>query len=88
MRIHVVHQEAEGSETLSALETVILADQERSALLAEEAALQESGSDDVARLAEISDQLNAIDAYSAESRAASILAGLQFTPEMQSYVRI
>ncbi|MQL74466.1 hypothetical protein Taro_006836 [Colocasia esculenta] len=35
------------------------------------------------RLQEIYKRLEYIDAYSAESRAASILAGLSFTPEMQ-----
>lgn len=36
------------------------------------------------RLEEIYKRLELIDAYSAESRAASILAGLSFTPEMQN----
>ncbi|KAF3966163.1 hypothetical protein CMV_009710 [Castanea mollissima] len=35
------------------------------------------------RLEEIYKRLDAIDAYSAESRAATILAGLSFSPEMQ-----
>ncbi|XP_008778513.1 ABC transporter F family member 3 [Phoenix dactylifera] len=35
------------------------------------------------RLEQIYERLEFIDAYSAESRAASILAGLSFTPEMQ-----
>ncbi|CAD5316276.1 unnamed protein product [Arabidopsis thaliana] len=35
------------------------------------------------RLEEIYKRLDAIDAYTAEARAASILAGLSFTPEMQ-----
>ncbi len=80
-RIHVVHQEAEGSDDQSALEAVIAADEERTKLLAEEAELAASGKD-MKRLQQIGDELNAIDAYSAESRAASILAGLQFTDEM------
>ena len=80
-RIHVVHQEAEGNDDQSALEAVIAADEERTKLLAEEAELTASGKD-LKRLAEIGDELNSIDAYSAESRAASILAGLQFTDEM------
>jgi ATP-binding cassette subfamily F protein 3 len=82
-RIHVVHQEAEGSDTVSALEAVIAADEDRTRLLTEEAELEASGKD-LKRLAAIGDELNAIDAYSAESRAASILAGLQFTDEMQA----
>ncbi|XP_010553564.1 PREDICTED: ABC transporter F family member 3 [Tarenaya hassleriana] len=43
-----------------------------------------AGKDSISqRLEEIYKRLDAIDAYSAESRAASILAGLSFTPEMQ-----
>ncbi|KAG9146939.1 hypothetical protein Leryth_005215 [Lithospermum erythrorhizon] len=38
---------------------------------------------DAQRLEEIYKRLEHIDAYSAEARAASILAGLSFTPEMQ-----
>ncbi|ERM95172.1 hypothetical protein AMTRI_Chr07g81820 [Amborella trichopoda] len=44
----------------------------------------ENGRDAVSeRLQQIYKRLEMIDAYSAESRAASILAGLSFTPEMQ-----
>eukprot|EP01051_Picozoa_sp_SAG22_P039904 SAG22_NODE_21252_length_258_cov_1.308176_1_plen_60_part_10 len=39
---------------------------------------------DTARLAEIADALNQIDAYTAEGRAIAILGGLQFTAEMQA----
>ena len=74
---------AEGSDTQTALEAVIAADEERTKLLAEESELEASGKD-LKRLAEIGDELNAIDAHSAESRAASILAGLQFSEEMQN----
>lgn len=79
-----VHQEAEGSDTVSALQTVIDADELRTALLKEEADLSANTfNPDLKRMAELGDDLNAIDAYSAEARAAAILAGLQFTEEMQ-----
>ena len=84
MRIHVVHQEAEGDSKTSALEAVIASDEARVALLAEEEKLQESDKPDLARLAEIADELVSMDAHSAEGRAASILSGLQFTEEMQA----
>jgi ATP-binding cassette ChvD family protein len=38
-----------------------------------------------ARLREVAERLQAIDALSAESRAGAILAGLQFTPDMLSW---
>ena len=84
LRIHVVHQEAEGDSKTSALEAVIASDEARVALLAEEEKLQESDKPDLARLAEIADELVSMDAHSAEGRAASILSGLQFTEEMQA----
>jgi ATP-binding cassette subfamily F protein 3 len=37
------------------------------------------------RMRVIAARLEAIDAYSAEARASSILAGLQFTPDMQGW---
>ena len=72
-RIGTVAQEAPGgSETL--LEVVMAGDKERGDLLAEaETAV------DPHRIAEIQVRLADIDAYSAESRAAVILAGLGFT---------
>ena len=79
MRIHVVHQEAEGDSKTSALEAVIASDEARVALLAEEEKLQESDKPDLARLAEIADELVSMDAHSAEGRAASILSGLRAT---------
>ena len=76
-RIGYIRQEAPaGSAT--PLDTVLSADEERSRLLAEEAQCS-----DAARLAEIHERLNAIDAYSAPSRAARILAGLGFDEAMQ-----
>jgi ATP-binding cassette subfamily F protein 3 len=69
-RIGGVSQEVPSSET-SLLDTVLAADTERAALLAEE-------TDDPARIAEIQTRLADIDAWSAEARASSILKGLGF----------
>ncbi|KAG7017018.1 ABC transporter F family member 3 [Cucurbita argyrosperma subsp. argyrosperma] len=87
-----VEQEVVGDDT-TALQCVLNSDIERTQLLGEEArllALQDAKSsaavdkDGIAqRLEEIYKRLEFIDAYSAEARAASILAGLSFSPEMQ-----
>ncbi len=69
-RIGGVAQEVPASQT-SLLDTVLAADTERAALLAEE-------TDDPARIAEIQTRLTDIDAWSAEARAAAILKGLGF----------
>ncbi len=75
-RIGGVAQEVPGNE-VSLVDTVLAADAERAALLAEE-------TDDAARIAEIQTRLADIDAWSAEARASSILRGLGFTAqEMQ-----
>ena len=58
------------------LDTVLAADTERAALLAEE-------TEDAARIAEIQARLADIDAWSAEARAATILKGLGFTEAEQ-----
>ena len=71
-RIGGVEQEAPASEQ-SLIETVLAADEERAALLAEAETAQEAD-----RIAEIYQRLGDIDAYSAEARASSILAGLGF----------
>jgi ATP-binding cassette subfamily F protein 3 len=76
-RIGAVAQEAPSSDA-SLIDTVLEADTERIALLA--AAETES---DTHRLGEIHHRLDAIDAYSAPARAASILAGLGFSAEDQ-----
>jgi len=77
-RIGRVAQEAPaGPETL--IEVVLAADTERAALLIE----RETASDPM-RIAEIEMRLVDIDAYSAPSRAARILAGLGFNEEAQS----
>jgi ATP-binding cassette subfamily F protein 3 len=71
-RIGGVAQEVPSS-SVSLLETVLAADTERAALLAE----AESASDPH-RIAEIQHRLTDIDAWSAEARASSILKGLGF----------
>lgn len=77
-----VAQEApEGERTL--LDCVLDADTERTDLLVEEAGLLAAAQVDAHRIADIHERLNAIDAHSAPSRAASILSGLGFNQEAQ-----
>jgi len=75
-RIGGVSQEVPSSQT-SLLDTVLEADTERAALLAER-------TEDAERIAEIQARLADIDAWSAEARASSILRGLGFDAEAQS----
>ncbi len=74
-RIGGVAQEVPSSST-SLIDTVLEADTERAALLADT-------SIDPARIAEIQTRLADIDAWSAEGRASSILKGLGFDAEAQ-----
>jgi len=76
-RVGYIAQDAPGG-TATPFETVLAADLERAALLAEE-----DGCDDLHRIGEIHERLNAIDAYAAPSRAARILVGLGFDEEAQ-----
>ena len=76
-RIGQVAQEAPGTEE-PLIEIVLKADVERAALLAEE-----QTATDPHRIAEIHIRLADIGAHSAESRAATILAGLGFDDEAQ-----
>jgi ATP-binding cassette subfamily F protein 3 len=76
-RIGFLAQEAPGGAA-SALETVLAADHERGGLLAE----REAGAEPL-RAAEIETRLVEIDAHSAPSRAARILAGLGLDEAMQ-----
>ncbi len=76
-KVGAVAQEAPGTDT-SLLETVLEADAERTRLLAE--AEHET---DGHKLGDIYNRLDAIDAYTAPSRAAEILAGLGFSAEDQ-----
>jgi ATP-binding cassette subfamily F protein 3 len=76
-RVGAVAQEAPGTD-VSLLDTVLAADQERLDLLA-----QAEHESDGHRLGDIYHRLEAIDAYTAPSRAAEILAGLGFSAEDQ-----
>jgi ATPase subunit of ABC transporter with duplicated ATPase domains len=78
-----IHPSLPGDDT-PAIESVILADVERTALIKLEKQLMES--DDPSsgdKLAIVHSRLDDIEAYSAEARASSILSGLQFTEEMK-----
>ncbi len=76
-RIGGVAQEVPSSD-VSLINTVLAADTERAALMAEA-----DSAEDPARIAEIQTRLADIDAWSAEARAASILKGLGFDDEDQ-----
>ena len=77
-RIGGVAQEVPASAT-SLLDTVLDADTERAALLAEAETAQ-----DPARIAEVQTRLADIDAWSAEARASAILKGLGFSKAEQA----
>jgi ATP-binding cassette subfamily F protein 1 len=84
-----VEQEIEGTDEI-AVDAVLRADAEREALLAEEKSLKtlseeltDEGQAAADRLIEVYKRLRAIGSHTAEARASAILAGLQFTPEMQ-----
>ena len=76
-RIGGVAQEVPSSE-ITLIDTVLAADTERAALLAESETATDAG-----RIADIQTRLADIDAWSAEARAASILKGLGFDDEEQ-----
>jgi ATP-binding cassette, subfamily F, member 3 len=73
---HIAQEAPSGSAT--PLEVVMAADQERLELLEQ---LEEGNSPE--NMADIYERLIAIDAFTAESRASEILAGLGFSQEMQ-----
>ena len=77
-RLGYLEQEAP-SGTATPFDTVLAADTERAALLAES-----ETSHDPHRLGDIHDRLIAIDAYTGPARAARILLGLGFSEEMQA----
>ena len=77
MRVGTVAQEAPSGQT-SLIDTVLAADTERTALLAEAESSQDAG-----RLAEVHERLATIEADSAPARAARILAGLGFDEAAQ-----
>ncbi|HEX9954615.1 MAG TPA: ABC-F family ATP-binding cassette domain-containing protein [Allosphingosinicella sp.] len=76
-RLGYIAQEAPAGQA-TPFETVLAADTERAALLEEAETVQDLG-----RLGEIHERLNAIDAHAAPSRAARILVGLGFDEEAQ-----
>ncbi|WP_375255883.1 ABC-F family ATP-binding cassette domain-containing protein [Yoonia sp.] len=76
-KIGGVSQEVPGNE-VSLIDTVLRADTEREALLAEA-----ETATDPARIAEVQTRLADIKAWSAEARAATILRGLGFTHDEQ-----
>ena len=76
-KIGGVSQEVPGNE-VSLINTVLRADTEREALLAEA-----ETATDPARIAEVQTRLADIEAWSAEARAATILRGLGFTHDEQ-----
>ena len=77
-RLGYIAQEAPGGDA-TPFETVLAADTERAALIAES-----ENCTDGDRLAEVHERLIAIDAHSAPARAARILAGLGFDEEAQN----
>jgi ATP-binding cassette subfamily F protein 3 len=76
-RIGYIAQEAPHG-AITPIESVLAADTERAALLAESETCH-----DPDRIGEVHDRLIAIDAYGAPARAARILVGLGFDDEMQ-----
>jgi ATP-binding cassette subfamily F protein 3 len=76
-RLGYIAQEAPSGDS-TPFETVLAADTERAALMAEAEHCH-----DPDRLGHVYDRLLAIDAYTADSRAARILLGLGFDEEMQ-----
>jgi ATP-binding cassette subfamily F protein 3 len=78
-RLGYIAQEAP-SGTSTPFETVLAADKERAALMAEAESCH-----DPDRLGHVYDRLLAIDAYTADSRAARILLGLGFDEAMQGH---
>ncbi|MEY1555265.1 ABC-F family ATP-binding cassette domain-containing protein [Yoonia sp. R2331] len=76
-KIGGVSQEVPGNE-VSLIDTVLAADVERTALMAEA-----ETATDPNRIAEVQTRLTDIDAWSAEARAATILRGLGFTNDEQ-----
>eukprot|EP00126_Sphaerothecum_destruens_P012729 Sdes_comp21801_c0_seq1m20367 len=81
-----VDQEVPGDDR-TALQVVLDADWERTQLLNEETRLlnvEELTQEDTERLEKVYERLEEISADKAPAKAASILRGLQFTPEMQN----
>ncbi len=81
-RIGYVAQEAPAGAA-TPFETVLAADTERAALLAEEEALDHDDGANHHHIGEIHERLNAIDAHTAPARASRILVGLGFDEPAQ-----
>ena len=84
--LHVA-QEAEGSDTTTALDSVLEADVRVTELIAREKKLLRctmQSSTQTDELTQIAIELNDLDAASAPARAAKILNGLSFTAQMQA----
>ena len=83
-RLGYVAQEAPAGAA-TPFETVLAADTERAALIAEEETLHFAETEDeLHRLGDIHERLNAIDAHAAPARAARILKGLGFDEAMHA----
>ncbi|KAL3775725.1 hypothetical protein ACHAW5_002937 [Stephanodiscus triporus] len=88
MVIRMVKQQVDGRNDQTSLESLVEADEYRTALLEEQEHVErnlDSGVDleqNAHRLGEISEELNAIDSENAEARAITILEGLSFTHDM------
>ncbi|TPP53973.1 ABC transporter family protein [Leishmania donovani] len=81
--LHVEQEIVAGAET--PLEVLLATDVERAQLLREEQELlKQNDTEANARLNEVYARLDAIDAHSAEARAATILHGLSFTQDMMT----
>ncbi|RNF01415.1 ATP-binding cassette protein subfamily F, member 1 [Trypanosoma rangeli] len=81
--LHVEQEVVAGNET--PLQVILAADVEREQLLREEQELLKRNDDGAStRLKDVYERLDAIEAHSAEARAASILNGLSFTREMMT----
>ncbi|KAG5511881.1 hypothetical protein JKF63_07706 [Porcisia hertigi] len=81
--LHVEQEIVAGMET--PIEMLLATDAERMQLLREEQELlKQNDTEANTRLNEVYSRLDAIDAHSAESRAATILHGLSFTQEMMN----
>jgi ATP-binding cassette, subfamily F, member 3 len=82
-RLGYVAQEAPAGAA-TPFETVLAADTERAALVAEEETLHSAETEDeLHRLYDIHERLTAIDAHTAPARASKILKGLGFDEDMQ-----
>ncbi|KAH9599073.1 ABC-transporter extension domain [Trypanosoma melophagium] len=81
--LHVEQEVVAGND--SPLQVILASDVEREQLLREEQELLKCSDDDAsARLKDVYERLDLIEAHSAEARAASILSGLSFTREMMT----